>query len=127
MHQDDARFLFVRLLLRKPDKWFRLEALRYAAELGTEGRLESAMEELCAYGKPTKIEPVLTQQNTSIKPKGLSIKAALSVKREPVETTLDFISSDEHRAAGSKSFVLAILISVNTELYTRCGQQQTHN
>ncbi|EJD02252.1 uncharacterized protein FOMMEDRAFT_147288 [Fomitiporia mediterranea MF3/22] len=41
-----ARYLLARLLVRKTGKWYRLDQLKYVAELGTEGIVE-AMKELC--------------------------------------------------------------------------------
>lgn len=43
--QDDARYLFIRLCLRKSNKWHRLSSLKYQHELGD--RMPEAIRELC--------------------------------------------------------------------------------
>ena len=50
---DHARYLLVRLCLRKTDKWHRLSALRYEGELGD--NIRQAIAELC--GKAVPPEP----------------------------------------------------------------------
>jgi hypothetical protein len=44
---DAARYLLVRLCLRKEGKWHRLSDLKYEKELGSTGVILDAMNELC--------------------------------------------------------------------------------
>ena len=48
---DNARYLFIRLSLRKTDRWFPLSDLKYQKELGEQG-IQKAIKELC--GNPTQ-------------------------------------------------------------------------
>ncbi|KAH7921382.1 hypothetical protein BV22DRAFT_1198248 [Leucogyrophana mollusca] len=43
----NAKFLMVKLLLRKPDTWYRLESLNYGTQMGGIEGLVNAIEELC--------------------------------------------------------------------------------
>lgn len=43
----NARFLMVRLLLRKPDTWNRLDSLKYQHELGGHEAIIAAVDEIC--------------------------------------------------------------------------------
>jgi Fanconi-associated nuclease 1 len=45
--QDNARFLLVKLLLRKQDTWHRLDTLKYQDELGSVSAIVDAINELC--------------------------------------------------------------------------------
>jgi Fanconi-associated nuclease 1 len=47
VHIDAAKYLLIRLCLRKSGKWHRLNSLKYQHELGVE--IESAIETLCVY------------------------------------------------------------------------------
>lgn len=52
-HVDAARYLLVRLALRKRDKWHRLSALKYERELGDPRCIVEAIDELCRFGRST--------------------------------------------------------------------------
>lgn len=54
MYVDPAKYLLIRLCLRKPGKWHRLNSLRYQQELGENVR--TALETLCVSSKPDIIE-----------------------------------------------------------------------
>lgn len=45
---DPARYLFIRLCLRKEDKWHRLVSLRYEKEIGPSKNIIKAINELCS-------------------------------------------------------------------------------
>ena len=47
MHLDAAKYLLIRLCLRKSGKWHRLNSLKYQHELGEE--IATALETLCVY------------------------------------------------------------------------------
>lgn len=49
---DHARYLFVRLLLRKESKWFRLSELKYESELVSPENIIAAMKLLCGDASP---------------------------------------------------------------------------
>ena len=49
MHIDAAKYLLIRLCLRKPGKWHRLSSLRYQHELGEE--ITTVLETLCVHPK----------------------------------------------------------------------------
>ncbi|KAI6166832.1 hypothetical protein EDD17DRAFT_1752182 [Pisolithus thermaeus] len=48
----NARFLMVRLLLRKPDLWHRLDSLKYQRELGGHEAVVAAVGEICQNRHP---------------------------------------------------------------------------
>lgn len=52
---DDARYLFVRLCLRKADRWLKLADLKYQRELGD--GIRAAMEQLCQDNTTTPSPP----------------------------------------------------------------------
>jgi Fanconi-associated nuclease 1 len=54
VHADSAKYLLIRLCLRKPGKWHRLNSLRYQQELGEE--ITTALETLCVYPKQCPAE-----------------------------------------------------------------------
>jgi hypothetical protein len=54
MHVDPAKYLLIRLCLRKPGKWHRLSSLRYQHELGED--ITTVVERLCVSSKPYTIE-----------------------------------------------------------------------
>ncbi|KAI9446590.1 VRR-NUC domain-containing protein [Lactarius indigo] len=60
-----ARYLLIRLCLRKPGKWHRLSTLRYQHELGD--NIKAALHTLCAAAnqRPTE-EPVVKQEEREI-------------------------------------------------------------
>ncbi|KAI9466069.1 VRR-NUC domain-containing protein [Lactarius psammicola] len=72
-----ARYLFIRLCLRKPGKWHRLSTLRYQHELGE--NIKVALDTLCAAANqhPSK-EPVIKHE-----------------EREIIDLTLDDIQSQD--------------------------------
>ncbi|KAG8217794.1 putative fanconi-associated nuclease 1 [Butyriboletus roseoflavus] len=45
--KDNARFLMVKLLLRKQETWHRLDTLKYEGELGSVSAIVEAIDELC--------------------------------------------------------------------------------
>ncbi len=49
VHIDAAKYLLIRLCLRKPGKWHRLNSLKYQQELGED--IATALETLCVYPK----------------------------------------------------------------------------
>ncbi|KAI9571252.1 VRR-NUC domain-containing protein [Boletus coccyginus] len=52
----NARFLMVKLLLRKQETWHRLDTLKYEAELGSVSAMVAAIDELCEVGpKPSDV------------------------------------------------------------------------
>ncbi|KAN0077005.1 VRR-NUC domain containing protein [Tylopilus felleus] len=53
----NARFLMVKLLLRKPETWHRLDSLKYESELGSVSAIVAAIDELCSVG-PGKLDVV---------------------------------------------------------------------
>ncbi len=54
MDVDPARYLLIRLCLRKPGKWHRLSSLRYQHELGE--KITAALEMLCVSSKSYSTE-----------------------------------------------------------------------
>lgn len=54
-NQDHARYLLVRLLLRKESKCIRLSDLKYTDELGSTTNIIIAMKRLCADTSPLEI------------------------------------------------------------------------
>lgn len=75
---DAARYLFIRLCLRKTDQWFRLGDLKYHSHLGT--KILPAMRELCSL------------QSTTIKQ---TEKVDQQVKREEQENLIDLTVDEE--------------------------------
>lgn len=71
MHADSAKYLLIRLCLRKPGKWHRLNSLKYQQELGED--ITTALEMLCVYPKQCSAEEL------AIKPE----------EREIIDLTLD--------------------------------------
>ena len=53
MHVDSAKYLLIRLCLRKPGKWHRLSSLKYQRDLGED--ITTALETLCASPKQNEI------------------------------------------------------------------------
>lgn len=49
--KDNARFLVVKLLLRKQETWHRLDTLKYEGELGSVSAIVEAIDELCQVGR----------------------------------------------------------------------------
>ncbi|KAF8559868.1 hypothetical protein OG21DRAFT_1431070 [Imleria badia] len=49
----NARFLMVKLLLRKQETWHRLDTLKYEGELGSVSAIVAAIDELCGVGPDT--------------------------------------------------------------------------
>lgn len=59
-HVDPAKYLFIRLCLRKPGKWHRLSSLRYQNELGEE--ITTALGTLCVYPRQDSTEKRAVKQ-----------------------------------------------------------------
>lgn len=53
---DEARYLLIRLCLRKQDKWHRIDQLKYQREIGDPASITKAIKELCDDGH-TNEEP----------------------------------------------------------------------
>lgn len=89
---DNARYLLVRLVLRKPGQWFRVDKLKYISELGEQG-IQEAIVELCKFPnyKPSASNP----------PRGKSVPPTDKASQrdtEIIDLTLD--SEDEEPVAG---------------------------
>lgn len=74
-HVDAAKYLLIRLCLRKSGKWHRLSSLKYQHELGEE--MGTALETLCIYPKQCLTEERPVEQE----------------KREVIDLTLDEIDT----------------------------------
>lgn len=70
---DDARYLLVRIALRKQDKWHRLAALKYERELEGPERIIGAMDELCRVGRPDRAK-TSAGVTPDVKGKGSGVK-----------------------------------------------------
>ena len=79
---DHARYLLVRLCLRKTDKWHRLGALKYEGELGD--NIRQAIAELC--GKATPLDSV-----NSANAVAMGQTSGSSVKFEPLHLTQELL------------------------------------
>jgi Fanconi-associated nuclease 1 len=77
---DAAKYLLIRLCLRKSGKWHRLNSLKYQHELGEE--IATALETLCIYPKQCLAE-------------GHPIKQIKQEEREIIDLTLDEIDTSE--------------------------------
>ncbi|OBZ69277.1 hypothetical protein A0H81_10733 [Grifola frondosa] len=75
----NARYLLLRLCLRKTDKWHRLGALHYEQELGD--AIPTAIQELCS-----SRGLLCANEEEDIKPKS---KDNVKVKQEVIDLTLD--------------------------------------
>lgn len=76
---DPARYLLIRLCLRKPDQWLKLADLRYEKELGE--NILPAMRELCnMYPSPTSSQ---------------SAEGIVKVKEEPREDIIDLTKEED--------------------------------
>ena len=66
MHIDAAKYLLIRLCLRKSGKWHRLNSLRYQHELGEE--IATALETLCVYPRQylTEEHPIKQEEREII-------------------------------------------------------------
>ena len=73
MHIDAAKYLLIRLCLRKPGKWHRLSSLRYQHELGEE--ITTTLETLCIHPRQDLTEEHAIKQE----------------EREIIDLTLDEI------------------------------------
>jgi Fanconi-associated nuclease 1 len=62
---DNARYLLVRLSLRKRDKWHRLSSLNYHSEMGDDKHIVSAIHELTGTPEPINKEPTRTGAGTT--------------------------------------------------------------
>lgn len=79
---DHARYLLVRLCLRKTDKWHRLSALKYEGELGD--NIRQAIAELCGKAAPPEPQgPANTAANGQ--PSGSGMKT------EPLHLTQELL------------------------------------
>ena len=101
-YTDDARYLLIRLCLRKTDQWIKLSDLKYQRELGAEGVL-NALRVLCS-------KPPIRLVQEDIKPKieeeTIDLTALVDVNEEytlevEAETTPDysFFARDESDAS----------------------------
>lgn len=75
MHIDAAKYLLIRLCLRKPGKWHRFNSLKYQHELGEE--IATALETLCAFPREHLTEECPIKQE----------------EREIIDLTLDEIDT----------------------------------
>ena len=105
--KDKARYLLARLLVRKTGKWYRVDQLKYVAELGAEGIVE-AMKELCG---------TLSSNGGSQR----SVSSQLSqtpAREEKVENAnvVDLISNDEdgRREAAERAESKQTVVSCST-------------
>lgn len=80
---DQQKFLLIRLALRKPEKWYRLDNLKYERDLGSE--IKSTLLSLCRSKEPA-------QPSRSTTP--LS-KKQLTSKPVPVADIIDLTLSEE--------------------------------
>jgi len=71
MHADSAKYLLIRLCLRKPGKWHRLSSLKYQRDLGE--NITTGLEMLCACPTRPSVEEHVTKQE----------------EREVIDLTLD--------------------------------------
>jgi fanconi-associated nuclease 1 len=62
VHVDPAKYLLIRLCLRKPGKWHRLNSLKYQRELGED--IATALEILCT--SPKQNENAIKQEELDI-------------------------------------------------------------
>ena len=62
---DEARYLLVRLCLRKEDKWHRLDQLKYQREIGDPAKITNAIRQLCNDHEAPKTQEV-NQEETEI-------------------------------------------------------------
>jgi fanconi-associated nuclease 1 len=60
VHADSAKYLLIRLCLRKPGKWHRLNSLKYQQELGED--ITTVLEMLCVYPKQCSAEELSVKQ-----------------------------------------------------------------
>ena len=74
---DPAKYLLIRLCLRKPGKWHRLSSLRYQQELGE--NIAMALEMLCISSKPYTVEEHAVKQE----------------EREIIDLTLDDVQMQD--------------------------------
>ncbi|KAF8447634.1 VRR-NUC domain-containing protein [Boletus edulis BED1] len=81
----NARFLMVKLLLRKQDTWHRLDALKYESELGSTEAIVAAIDELCQIG-----------------PEPLDLIKQEEQRQEVVDLTMDESSSEDKPIALAK-------------------------
>jgi hypothetical protein len=106
---EEARYLLVRLCLRKEDKWHRLDQLKYQRDIGDPAKIKQAIRELCndgsvheepseqevKQGEPEIID--LTLDDEDDEPQSISTAApvqTLIVEEESEEPGLSQASSD---------------------------------
>ncbi|KAH7889505.1 hypothetical protein F5I97DRAFT_1844717 [Phlebopus sp. FC_14] len=108
--QGDARFLMVKLLLRKQDAWHRLDSLKYHDELGGTAALVAAMEELCRSGPNSSDCPEEHEQNvTDMKlDNKLKIRSSTTVEEVQLPTSPTTVQTSTRAAAKSPGFVWPI-------------------
>lgn len=96
---DHARYLLVRLCLRKTDKWHRLSALKYEGELGD--NIRQAIAELCGkIGPPASDKPAPPANvATSGEPSGSSVKT------EPLHLTQDLLPFAEVKVEPQETII----------------------
>ena len=94
---DKARYLLARLLVRKTGKWYRVDQLKYVAELGSEGIVD-AISELCGALR-SKSEPASSSQVSQCSPGERSALGSPPNKRssdpDRRKTRLNFYAEDE--------------------------------
>ncbi|EGN95749.1 hypothetical protein SERLA73DRAFT_76815 [Serpula lacrymans var. lacrymans S7.3] len=107
----NARYLIIRLLLRRPDKWHRLDSLKYQAELGTRANIIDAIKELCKFDEEVEIKAeeqevidlTLDDYDTYSPPSLPQVQAqagpstCAEVKDEPPEPDLTVLAEDESK------------------------------
>lgn len=63
---DEARYLLIRLCLRKQDKWHRIDQLKYQQEIGDPASVTKAIKELCDDGHTNEEPEEVKREETEI-------------------------------------------------------------
>jgi Fanconi-associated nuclease 1 len=103
---DEARYLLVRLCLRKEEKWHRLDQLKYQREIGDPAKIKQAIRQLCDDGE---VHEVTSEQE---------------VKREETEI-IDLTLDDEDEEPQTNSTAAPVLTSKVEEQPERADLSQT--
>lgn len=96
---DPARYLFIRLCLRKENKWHRLDQLKYQQEIGDNVNIIKAISELC--GQPVDEGPMARQEG--VKQEDV-VTIDLTLDGDDDESTTIALKTEENSRASTPKF-----------------------